>query len=296
MKSNHPSNVLKEIPKSVNKRLSANSSTKKEFDEAKEPYQKALNESGYKHTLTYEEPVATASRNKKKSRQITWFNPPFNAAVTTDIGKQFLKLVDKHFHKNHPLGKLLNRNTVKISYSCTKNIKSIISSHNAKVMNVDEQEPPREGKKCSCQRRNKHKCPLDNDCKGQTDVIYHAKVLDGLEGEQKEYVGSTVNFKKRWYGHTESFRNEGSKHKTTLSSHIWEKKLNPEPKIKWSIVARAPSYKKGNRSCDLCLTEKMYIADTFNNPAYLNKRTELALKCRHKAKFLLIPPKTREEE
>ena len=121
-------------------------------------------------------------------------------------------------------------------------------------------------------------------------------MLDGPEGEQKEYVGSTVNFKKRWYGHTESFRNEGSKHKTTLSSHIWEKKLNPEPRIKWSIVARAPSYKKGNRSCDLCLTEKMYIADTFNNPAYLNKRTELALKCRHKAKFLLIPPKTREEE
>ena len=146
--------------------------------------------------------MVTASRNKKKSRKITWFNPPFNAAVTTDIGKQFLKLVDKHFHKNHPLGRLLNRNTVKISYSCTKNIKSIISSHNAKVMNADEQEPPREGKKCSCQRRNKHKCPLDNDCKGQTDVIYHAKVLDGPEGEQKEYVGSTVNFKKRWYGHT----------------------------------------------------------------------------------------------
>ena len=44
------------------------------------------------------------------------------------------------------------------------------------------------------------------------------------------------------------------------------------------------------------MTEKMYIADTFNNPYYLNKRSELALKCRHKAKFLLIPPKTQEEE
>ena len=50
VKSNHPPNVLRDIPKSVNKRLSANSSTQKEFDEAKEPYQKALNESGYKHT------------------------------------------------------------------------------------------------------------------------------------------------------------------------------------------------------------------------------------------------------
>ena len=71
VKSNHPPNVLRDIPKSVNKRLSANSSTQKEFDEAKEPYQKALNESGYKHTLTYEEHAPAAngrSRGRKKSR------------------------------------------------------------------------------------------------------------------------------------------------------------------------------------------------------------------------------------
>ena len=222
VKSNHPPNVLRDIPKSVNKRLSANSSTQKEFDEAKEPYQKALNESGYKHTLAYEEHAPAAngrSRGRKKSRDITWFNPPYNAAVVTDVGKQFLKLIDKHFTKKHPLGRLLNRNTVKISYSCTKNMKSIISSHNAKLLNSNEQEPPREDKMCNCQRRNKHKCPLDNDCKNQTDVIYHAKVLDG--DEQKEYVGSSVNLKKRWYGHTESFRNSGSQHKTTLSIHVW---------------------------------------------------------------------------
>ena len=144
VKSNHPPNVLRDIPKSVNKRLSANSSTQKEFDEAKEPYQKALNESGYKHTLAYEEHAPAAngrSRGRKKSRDITWFNPPYNAAVVTDVGKQFLKLIDKHFTKKHPLGRLLNRNTVKISYSCTKNMKSIISSHNAKLLNSNEQEP-----------------------------------------------------------------------------------------------------------------------------------------------------------
>ena len=130
----------------------------------------------------------------------------------------------------------------------------IISSHNAKLLNTNEQEPPREGKMCNCQRRNKHKCPLDNDCTNQIDVIYHTKVLDG--DEQKEYVGSSVNFKKRWYGHT--FRNSGSKHKTTLLTHVGEQKLNAEPRIKWSIIAKAPSYKKGNRACDVCLTEKMH--------------------------------------
>ena len=123
-------------------------------------------------------------------------------------------------------------------------MKSIISSHNAKLLNTNEQEPPREAKMCNCQRRNKHKCPLDNNCKNQFDVIYPAKVLDG--DEHKENVGSSVNFKKRWYGHTESFRNSGSQHKTTLSTHVWEQKLNPEPRIKWSIIAKVSSFKKGN--------------------------------------------------
>ena len=59
--------------------------------------------------------------------------------------------------------------------------------------------------------------------------------------------------------------------KTTLSTNVWEK-LNPEPQIKWSIIANASSYKKGNKTCDLCLIEKMHIADNFNNPSYLNKR------------------------
>lgn len=126
-----------------------------------------------------------------KSRQITWFNPPFNAAVTTDIGKQFLKLLDKHFHKNHPLGKLLNRNTVKISYSCTKNIKSIISSHNAKVMNADEQEPPREGKKCSCQRRNKHKnALLTTTAKDRLTSYTMRKCWMGLRENRKNMWGA----------------------------------------------------------------------------------------------------------
>ena len=147
-------------------------------------------------------------------------------------------------------------------------MKSIISSHNAKLLNANEQELPRQGKMCNCQRRNKHKCPLENDCKNQISVIYHAKVLDG--DERKEYVGSSVDFKKRWYGHKESYRNSESKHKTTLSTHVWGQKLNPEPRIHWSIIAKASSYKKGNRTCDLCLTKKMHIADNFNNPSYLN--------------------------
>ena len=118
-------------------------------------------------------------------------------------------------------------------------------------------------------------------------------MTETTEGVQKEYVGSTVHFKKRYYGHTNSIRNDVYKHSTTLSTYVWHKDLNPNPRIKWKIAGRASSYKKGGRQCDLCLTEKLFILKNFNNPNYLNKRSELALKCRHKAKFLLIPPTDR---
>ena len=70
-----------------------------------------------------------------------------------------------------------------------------------------------------------------------------------------EHCGA--NFKKLWYGHAESFRNESMKHKMALAS--WEKELNPEPKIKRTIVGRASVYKKGDRQCNLCLTEEVHI-------------------------------------
>ena len=282
-KSNHPPSIIRGIPKAVNKRLSTISSSKKEFDEAKEPYQKALNESGYKYTLKFEEPTPqTASKNRRR-RNIIWYNPPWNEAVKTNVGKQFLALIDKHFPKSNPLHTLLNRNTVKISYSCTKNIKAIIQTHNAKILNSDIDTPP---PNCNCQKKKKDQCPLNGNCQGQVDVVYHAKLL---EGEEKEYIGSTVDFKKRFYSHNDSFRNPKNKNSTTLSTHIWENGLGPEPKIKWSILTKATSYRKGNRQCDLCLTEKVHIMRNLDNKNCLNKRSELATRCRHKEKFLLQP-------
>ena len=205
--------------------------------------------------------------------------------MTTNIGACFLKLLDKNFKKDNPLHKILNRNTIKVSYSCTKNIKAIIASHNSKILNGPKQ---REGKKCNCLRSRKDKCPMRGDC-CHSDVIYHATVKE--EGEEdRKYVGSAKNFKKRYYGHAASFRDSDKKHNTALSTHVWERELNPEPEIEWSILAHAPAYSKGNRNCDLCLTEKLHIARNFSDPAYLNRRSELAQRCRHKPTFLLQPP------
>ena len=57
--------------------------------------------------------------------------------------------------------------------------------------------------------------------------------------------------------------------------------------LKWEILEKAYPYKKGSNNCGLCLAEKMHIMRQINNPTFLNKRTELAQKCRHKAKFRL---------
>ena len=290
-KSNHPPNVLKTIPVSINKRLSTISSSKEEFDLAKEPYQRALNDSGHNYELTYEEPTQQQKRKSRK-RDILWFNPPFNAAVTTNIGAIFLQLLDKHFPRSNPLHRILNRNTVKVSYSCTGNIKSTIQSHNMKLLTGKKEDDPQK-KPCNCQRSRRENCPLKGEC-NQQEVIYHATVK--TEEEERKYVGCTVDFKRRFYGHTSSFRHEKKRNSTALAGYVWEKDLGPEPEIEWSILSHARAYRVGNRTCDLCLTEKVEIAKNFSDPQYLNKRGELSQKCRHKSRFLLQPPPRKKGE
>ena len=130
--SNHPKKVLENIPLAVNERLNRISSNKSVFDAATPPYQEALRKSGYAHNLTYSPPVdpPTLKKKKSRSRKVTWFNPPWNSAVKTNVGKQFLRIIDTSFPPGNPLRKLFNRSTVKVSYKCMPNMGSIVSSHN----------------------------------------------------------------------------------------------------------------------------------------------------------------------
>ena len=51
-KSNHPPNIIKQIPTSINRRISDNSSNEDAFNKAKPVYDSALKASGYTETLT----------------------------------------------------------------------------------------------------------------------------------------------------------------------------------------------------------------------------------------------------
>ncbi|GFS07300.1 hypothetical protein ElyMa_004726900 [Elysia marginata] len=76
----------------------------------------------------------TKTTNRRK-RRITSFNPPYSKNVSSNIEKNFFDLLNSYFPPNHELHKIINENTVKLSYSCATNIKQIISSHNKRIIN-----------------------------------------------------------------------------------------------------------------------------------------------------------------
>ena len=133
-----PPQVLKQLPKSVEKRLSKISSFKEIFVNSKHLYEKALQGSGFKEKLCYQQKDVNANSNwnkKKRQRKIICLNPPFLKSVKTKLGKEFFKLLKRNFPKRHKMSKIFNKNTVKLSNSCCKNISSKISSNNRRIIN-----------------------------------------------------------------------------------------------------------------------------------------------------------------
>ena len=53
VQSNHPPNIIKQLPKTIEQRLSNNSSNETIFNEAAPLYEKALSEAGYNVKLKY---------------------------------------------------------------------------------------------------------------------------------------------------------------------------------------------------------------------------------------------------
>ena len=117
--SNHPPNITKQLPTMIQDRVSSLSCSRDEFDKNKDPYNEALAKSGFSETIQYSPTVGTSAKKKQtRSRKVIWFNPPYNSAVSTNIGHKFLRLIAKHFPQEHKYAKIFNKNSVKVSYSC----------------------------------------------------------------------------------------------------------------------------------------------------------------------------------
>ena len=191
-RSNHPPNVIKQIPQMIEKRLTNLSSNERVFDEEKAIYVKALKDSGYKSTLKYNpEHKKTPKTKRTRNRNPIYYNPPWSENVKTNIGKNFLHLVETHFNKEtkykeaHILSKIFDRSKVKVSYCTMNNMKKHISKHNVKICQKPDNSNVTNVAKCNC--RVKDECPLNGECL-TTSVVYQASVRCDNSNVEKTYV------------------------------------------------------------------------------------------------------------
>ena len=228
-----------------------------------------------------------------------WFNPPYSMNVQTDIGREFLNLVSKHSPKNNRYNKIFNKNSIKVSYSCTDNLQTIIRKHNRKILQTSKTPPPPPPlppRKTTVTARKKQP-PAEKQLPHPSSVIYNANVTTESDKTGKNYIGLTDGtFKQRYTQHKLSFRNRNYSNSTELLKHIWTlKDNNTNFTINWSILAFAPAYSNKSKRCHLCLTEKQLYLIRAKKPSLLNKRTELISKCRHKNKFYLTNFTSRQQ-
>ena len=286
--SNHPPRVLQNIPLGINKRLCEISSSKEVFLKAIPPYQTELEKCGYSQKLVWME-ENTQKKAKRRSRRVIWFNPPHSMNVQTNVGREFLLLVDKHFPKGHPLNKILNRNTMKISYRCLPNMGRKLANHNSKILRDIVNPTLCPAASCNCQRSRKAECPVPGAC-NQDGAVYQATVSTN-DGRIEKYVGLAKNFKKRFRKHRTTIKNKHADGQTTLSNYVHlQRDQQKDPVVSWNFMEKnVPDFNPISGLCKLCTREKFQIV---LNPseATLNHRAEILAHCRHKEFYLIGDP------
>ena len=166
-------------------------------------YKEALTKSGFNNDKIYTPVIESnnSERNKTRKRKIICFNPPYSMNMEINIGKTFLKLVKRHFPRKNSFHKILNKNTINISYSCMRNVSSKIALHNKSILR-----PKAEEYCCNC--RNNESCPLQNQCL-IPKVIYKTAVVNNSDDEKRVFFGvSDTPFKERYRNHRRDFNHE----------------------------------------------------------------------------------------
>ena len=172
----------------------------------------------------------------------------------------------RHFPKRHKMSKVFNKDTVKLSNSCCRNISSKIYSNNRRIIN-----PPPTSYGCSCRYRSNS--PLDNKCL-TTSILNRAIVLTIQKPEKKYFWISETPFKDRYNHHTIDFRHKEFVNNTELSKNIWKLKYKGEtPSTTWNIMSAVNCRPRGG-VCRLCLTEKLWLLKHFHDVNLLSKKSE----------------------
>ena len=157
--------------------------------EAAQIYNTALKTSGYIENIGYRK--IEAKRKNSRKRNILWYNspPPFSVNVATNVGKEFFQLIDKYFPPHQRLHKIINRNCVKMSYSCMPNIGDIISMHNKATLQQSDKKNKDEDKQCNC--RDRSTCFLEGRCK-EGPIVYKATLSPSRHKTNLWYITGAV--------------------------------------------------------------------------------------------------------
>ena len=87
--SDYPSSILKQLPKSIEKRSSLSSSNEI-FAETAPYYEQRPSNCGYKEKLNYRDPTPqNLITKRKRQRNILWFNPPYSKTVKKKLVSSF---------------------------------------------------------------------------------------------------------------------------------------------------------------------------------------------------------------
>ena len=93
--SNHVPTIIKQISSMVSRRISDISCKKEYVDKAAPGYNNALKFSGFNENIQF---TSTLPPRRNRNRKIIWLNPPHRVnIVKTNIGRMFLRLIDKCF-------------------------------------------------------------------------------------------------------------------------------------------------------------------------------------------------------
>jgi len=156
--------------------------------------------------------------------------------------------MNEEFPKQYPLYKTINKNNIKVSYSCMPNIKQTINAHNNTILEKQKQQNTTPRKNCNC--REKESCPLKGNCQ-ESKVIYQATV----ETIPKTSLSEGL-LKLRYANHKSSFKNKEKANQTKISKYIWQlTNKNIKHNISWKILKKAKQYNTITNKCNLCLWE-----------------------------------------
>ena len=164
--SNHSPSIICQLPLSINRHINTLSCDKQAFDSTVPLYNDALKHSNFDTQLTYNPIPKNPRRNRQ--RNTIWYSSPFNKNVRTNIAHDFLQLIDKHFPPANRLSTLFERHTVRVSYNCTENMKSVISKHNKTILRKHDNPSSTSNtnnnltRPCNC--RQATECPVNGKC------------------------------------------------------------------------------------------------------------------------------------